>query len=273
MPCSAKYFIIDNEVISTNDFQISELEKGISIYEVVKIIDSTPLFLEEHLTRLYKSAQIKNVNIWFTNDYIIEQIKKLISINDIKKGRLKFALRYHVSGNKLFCFFLENIEPKAEVYKTGVKIITESIERINPNAKVINYKLRKRVRERTVKENAFETLLISNSEKVTECSKSNIFFIKGNTVYTSSAKDVLKGITRDYIFEICNKNNISIIETDIYKEDITNYNAAFITGTSIGVLSVNQIDDYNFSYENGLLKLISENYNELVKKYINYCPS
>jgi len=240
MPCSAKYFIIDNEVVSTSNFQISELEKGISIYEVVKIIDSTPLFLKEHLKRLYKSAKIKNVNIWFNDEYITNQIEKLISINDIKKGRLKFALRYHVSGNKLFCFFLENIEPKTEIYKKGVKIITENIERVNPNAKVINYKLRKHVKKRTVLENAFETLLISNSNKITECSKSNIFFIKNNKVYTPFSKDVLKGITREYIFNICNKINSPIIEKNIYKKDLKNYDAAFITGTSIGVLTINR---------------------------------
>lgn len=260
MTYPAKYFIIDNEIVSTNNFQISELEKGISIYEVVKIIDSTPLFLEEHLDRLHKSAKIKNVSIWLNDEYISEQIKKLISINNLKKGRLKFALRYHVSGNKLFCFFLENIEPKAEVYKTGIKIISERIERINPNAKVINYKLRKQVRERIVKENAFETLLISNSDKVTECSKSNIFFIKENKVYTSYSKDVLKGITRDYIFKICKKNNIKVLEKDIFLNEIANFDAVFLTGTSIGVLPVNQINTTRFSTNNEVLKLISKNY-------------
>ena len=268
MACSADYFIIDNTIYPTEEFNISELEKGISIYEVVKVIDSIPLFTEEHINRLHESAKIKDLKVWTEDTFINEQIEKLIKINSVKRGRLKFALRYDQSGNKLICFYLQSIEPKTGVYKKGVKIISEHIERVNPNAKVINYKLRKLVRKKTIKENAFETLLVSKSGLITECSKSNIFFIKENKVYTSHSKDVLKGITRNYIFTICKRNNISIIEKDIYSEEINNYDSVFITGTSIGVLSVYQIDDIIFSKNNGLLKLISESYFEIVKSYI-----
>ena len=268
MPCSADYFIIDNKVYPTKYFDISELEKGISIYEVVKVIDSTPLFTEEHIKRLHESAKIKNLKVWTEDTFINEQVEKLIKINSVKKGRLKFALRYDQSGNKLICFYLQSIEPKTEVYKKGVKIISENIERVNPNAKVINYKLRKLVKKKIIKENAFETLLVSKTGKITECSKSNIFFIKGNKVYTSHSKDVLKGITRDYIFSICKKNNIPLIEKNIYSEEINNYDSVFITGTSIGVLTVNQIDNIVFSKNNGLLRSISDNYFEIVNNYI-----
>lgn len=268
MACSADYFIIDNTVYPTKEFDIGELEKGISIYEVVKIIDSTPLFADEHINRLHQSAKIKNLKVWTEDAFIYTQIKKLIEINSVERGRLKFALRYDQSGNKLICFYLQSIEPNAEVYKTGVKIISKQIERVNPNAKVINYKLRKLIKNIIIKENAFETLLVSNSGLITECSKSNIFFIKGNNVYTPHSKDVLKGITRDYIFQICKQNNIQIIEKDINSDEISNYNSVFITGTSIGVLAVNQIDNIVFSRKNGLLKLISDCYFEIVNDYI-----
>ncbi len=268
MACSADYFIIDNEIFPTNKFDISELEKGISIYEVVKVIDSTPLFTEEHIKRLHESAKIKNLKVWTDDTFINEQVEKLIKINSVEKGRLKFALRYDQSGNKLICFYLQSIEPKVEVYKKGVKIISENIERVNPNAKVINYKLRKLVKKIVAEESAFETLLVSKTGKITECSKSNIFFIKGNKVYTSHSKDVLKGITRKYIFNICKENIIPIVEKDIYLKDISNFDSVFITGTSIGVLSVYQIDNIVFSKNNSLLKLISDSYFEIVSNYI-----
>lgn len=268
----ANFFIEDDNVFPTEKFKISELEKGISIYEVVKIINNVPLFFEEHIERLHKSAKIKNLRIWLDDDYILKSVQKIININEIKNGRLKFALRYHYSGNKLFCFFLENITPKPEVYEIGVKIISENIERANPNAKVINYKLRKLVHENKNKENVFETLLISNSGKITECSKSNIFFIKDEVVYTSKSEDVLKGITRNYILKICKickKQNIPIIEKDIFKNEINNFDAAFITGTSIGVLAVNQIDNVSLSIENSILKSISRKYFTIVNEYIS----
>jgi len=268
MTYPANFYIIDDNIFPTEEFKISELEKGISIYEVVKVINNVPLFFEEHLNRLHKSAKIKDLRIWLNDESILKSIQKIIKVNNIKNGRLKFALRYHYSGNKLFCFFLENITPKPEVYKIGIKIISENIERANPNAKVINYKLRKLVHDNKKKENVFETLLISNSGKITECSKSNIFFIKDELVYTSLSKDILKGITRDYIFNICKQKNITLVEKDIFKNEIEYFDAAFISGTSIGVLAVNQINSKLFSVNNKTLNTISDNYFSIVNKYI-----
>ncbi|MCF6366066.1 MAG: aminotransferase class IV [Bacteroidales bacterium] len=267
MACTADFFIINDMVFPTKKFNISELEKGITIYEVVKIIEATPLFIEDHIIRLFESAKIKKLKIWLKKENIIKQVLKLIEINKIKRGRLKFALRFHESENILICFFLQDIEPDNITYKKGVKLISKKAERENPNAKVINYKLRKSVKSRMKKENAFETLLISKSGKITECSKSNIFFIKDNYLYTPKSKDILKGITREHIFNICKENNIKIIETDLYQNDIKKYDSVFITGTSVGVLTVNQIDNHIFSKENELLQQISKLYFSIVKTY------
>ena len=268
MACTAEYFLIDAKIFPTKEFEISELEKGISIYEVVKLINGTPLFLDDHLKRLHYSAKIKRKSIWVNNEYIEKQVFKIIKINSVINGRLKFALRFHKSGNKLICFFLEKIEPKPEVYKKGVKIISKVHERINPNAKVINYDLRKKVKSLIKKKKAFETLLINNFGKVTECSKSNIFFIKGDTVYTPSSTDVLIGITRNHVFDICKKAKIKIVETDILYINLNKFDSAFISGTSIGILGINKIDKYIFSLENQILNEISTTYNSIVDTYM-----
>ncbi len=265
MPCIANYFIVDGKKIPVKDFQISELEKGISIYEVIKISNYSPLFFDEHLKRFHQSAEIKNLKISISDKEVKKQVLKLIEINKIKNGRLKFVIRFYGRKNTLICFFLQNIEPKADVYEYGVKIISEKIERIDPNAKVINYKLREFLKSNTKNKNVFETLLISKNNKITECSKSNIFFIKNNKLTTPKSRDVLKGITRDFIFKICNKKNIKVLEKDIFLKEIANFDAAFITGTSIGVLAVNQINTTHFSTNNEILKIISENYFKIIK--------
>jgi branched-chain amino acid aminotransferase len=268
MACIADYFLIDNQTLSTKHFDIGVLEKGISIYEVVKIINKKPLFLEDHLERFAYSAGIKNLHIKISNEFIKNNIRKLVEINNIQNGRLKFALRFHESGDKLLCFFLENIEPKTEVYKKGIKLIPKVHERKSPNAKVINYDLRKAVKKLIIKKKAFETLLINRSGKVTECSKSNIFFIKDKTIYTAKESDVLKGVTRKYVFEICSDKGIQIIEKDIMYDEITDYDSVFISGTSIGILGVNHINGKTFKMDHPVLKLISESYTALTESYI-----
>ena len=269
MACTADYYIIDDEIKSTDQFDLGELKKGFTVYEVIKIVDRIPLFIEDHIERLHFSASLKKEKVWCSNDYIKIKIAEIIKLNKIDTGRLKFALRYYKSDNKFICFWLENIQPTVKEYKKGLKIISENHERSNPNAKIINYKLRKQLKKLIKEKEVFETLLVNNSGKITECSKSNIFFIKDNKVYTSFAKDVLIGITRNNVFNICEKEGIPIIETDIYYEDLKEYSSVFITGTSIGVISVVMIDKLKFSRNNSILNKISGSYNSITEKYLN----
>jgi branched-chain amino acid aminotransferase len=110
---------------------------------------------------------------------------------------------------------------------------------------------------------------VNCSGEITEGSRSNLFFIKGNSVYTSPSKDVLMGITRQRIISICRKNGIGVNETAILADQVEFFDAAFISGTSPKVLPISTIDDYKYSTDNSLLLNIMEIYNNEIQNYIN----
>ena len=83
------------------------------------------------------------------------------------------------------------------------------------------------------------------------------------------SKDVLAGITRDYIYKICKNHSVKLKECEIKQSDLHTFESAFITGTSIGVLPVNQIDNQTFSVKNDIIKLLSDNYKDIVKNYLD----
>jgi len=264
----AKYFISNSKLIKTGFFDIKELEKGFSIYEVVKIVNDIPLFLEDHLERIHSSAKLKDKKVPFSDSEIKENIFKLIEKNQIHDGRLKFAVRFSESEDKLICFFLNPINPSSDDYKNGVKIISVQAERENPNAKVINYQLRTFINKIISENQVFEVLLFNKNGIISECSKSTIFFIKNKTIYTSLSKDVLPGITRSYIYKICKEQSLTIQERKIKQSELHTFDSAFITGTSIGVLPVNQIDTHSFTVENDIIKQLSDNYKSIVQEYL-----
>ncbi len=268
MACIQKFFLKNNDILPVADFNLTDLEVGTSLYEVVKIINGKPLFLEEHILRMRKSAEIKKMTIWLTDDEIKQRVFKICKVNNLENGRLKFVFRFYEEENLYISFFIQVITPSPDLYETGVKLISIKGKRLSPNAKVINYDLRQFVKAEIIKNNAFEALLINDANQITEGSKSNFFLIKDKKVYTPFAKDVLVGVTRNYVFDICKKNNIEIIETDICFNDLKSYNSCFITGTSLGVLAVNQIDNYVFLKKNGLLELISSEYKGRIDDYL-----
>ena len=64
--CCGKYFIQNNNVFECEEFKDSEISSGTSLYEVVRIIDGIPLFIEKHLQRLNNSAGIINKELWMS---------------------------------------------------------------------------------------------------------------------------------------------------------------------------------------------------------------
>src|SRR5690606_31821955 len=116
-------------------------------------------------------------------------------------------------------------------------------ERDNPNAKVLVTSFKEDVAKALKEKEAFEALLVNKSGYIPEGSRSNMFFVKGDKVYTAKASEVLIGITRKYIFNVCDKLNIKIVEESIHVDDLDKLDGAFMSGTSVNVLPISSIDN------------------------------
>lgn len=220
--------IIDNENID------NWKQKGY-VYEVLRVIDNNPLFLKEHLLRMRNS--IKEIDI----KSIENNLKRLI---EIYEGNLNdnIFISVNIEKNKTGIFIIEGFYPPKEWYENGIKINTCQIKRNNPGKKVYDINYKNTIQEHLKKTNVFETLITDNGV-LNEGSRSNVFFIKGNEIFTPSVEAVLPGITRDKVFEAAKACAITIVETSINTEDLNNFDGAFITGTSIDLLPIRQINE------------------------------
>lgn len=265
-----EYFIHNGIVMKKNSKKISLDKVSNVIYEVIRVIEGVPLFLEEHIARLSKSANILNYNIEGILETIKLDTKKTITLNENPELNLKILL-YNIENPipDYYIFFMDSNYPNEELYKTGIKTVTFKAVRSNPNAKIINNEFRKNVNESIEKNNAYEALLINDNDEITEGSRSNVFFVKNNTVYTPPANDVLLGTTRNKIIKICNNASINVSENPITKDFLENCDALFITGTSPKVLPISQVNDKIYDSPNNKIVLkIMESYDFLIKDYI-----
>ena len=73
------------------------------------------------------------------------------------------------------------------------------------------------------------------------------FFVKENTVYTHPAdENILNGITREIVIQLCRDHNISCEEVAIPYANINKMDEAFLTGTSTQIASIQKIDDHEY---------------------------
>ncbi|MGL5151832.1 MAG: aminotransferase class IV, partial [Clostridium sp.] len=142
-------------------------------------------------------------------------------------------------------------------------------ERNNPNEKIVNNSFRNKVNEEIKNNNAYEAILVDRNEYITEGSRSNIFFIKGNNLITSPIENVLPGVTRKNIMEVAKSNNIEIIEEKIKYRDLKDIDALFISGTSPKILPISEVLEEKFDINNILLRELMISFNKKVSNYIN----
>ena len=273
MECAENYFLHNLKFKNSSDFNENLLKTGTSIYEVIKVEKRLPVFLEDHLNRLFDSASISNLKINESYCDFEKLIAELIKKNEVQFGKLKIVVHFeniHSTLQKdLLIYFTPHSNLISRIYENGVKVGVCDAIRINPNAKIYNSDARKRANQRILDDKLFEVLLVNKEGFITEGSRSNIFFIQDNQLLTPPKTDVLNGITRQKIIEICKKNDIPLSLKKVNYSDIHKIDALFLTGTSIKVLPVKSLEKFQFNSRNILLKKMMQLYNQSVEDYLS----
>jgi branched-chain amino acid aminotransferase len=267
-------FVFNNQILNACEFKDVYRDISPSVYEVIRIMDGVPLFLEEHYNRMVHSINLLDHKIHITVENMKANIMNMIKVNNVTNNNIKIVVNN--LGNDIlneYYFFIKSEYPSPELYSKGIKTITYKATRKNPNAKVIYQNMRDEINSQLKEKHCYEALLVDDNNNVTEGSRSNLFFI-GNDVtnkeklYTAPAKDVLIGVTRKKIISLCKANNIEVVETTIAFDSIKEFSACFMSGTSPKILPISEIDNHNYNLENPLLKKIIALYNEEISDYI-----
>ena len=261
------FFIHNKQLVPSAKFDFEKIIIGKSIYEVLRVEKNILVFWEDHFERMMNSLSLAGLNVDISNFDLVDSINKLIKVNCLENSNIKIVIGL-ANEPYVYVYFIEHPYPEIICYQLGVKTMLYDAERIDPNCKLINTEFRKETEKVKLGKRVYETLLVNKNKEITEGSRTNIFFIKGNEVITPPLKDVLPGVTRKNVIKICRKLNYRISEEIVTISEIKQMESAFITGTSPRVLPIKLIDNYVYSVDNYLLRNIINEFSNLVKEYI-----
>lgn len=228
------------------------LLRGFAVFDFLRTYNFKPFYLKEHLQRLLNSAKI----IGLKHNYTIKKLERIVleTLNKnrhLKEANIRIILTGGVSKDfitpskpSLIVMITPIKEIPEKVYKYGGKLITKIYARIDPQAKTVIYTDSVRFLMEAKKKKAIEVLFISKENKILECTTSNFFAVRRKTVLTPPLNGILKGITREIIIEICKKNNIPILERELYYKEIKTFDEAFITASNKEILPIVKIDNF-----------------------------
>ncbi|MFW5890833.1 MAG: aminotransferase class IV, partial [bacterium] len=238
------------------------------VYDVLKIVNSKPLYLENHLDRLNNSIELAGYKMKYLKGNFKKDIETLVVKSGKTNNNIKTTYFEEEKPVKILCM-VKSKYPSKEKYKEGYKTILIYEERENPNAKILNEERREIVNKILNELEADEAIFITEDKIVLEGSRTNLFFVKGEKIITSPDERVLLGTTRQKILEICEKNNISVLKREIILDELNFFEAAFVTGTSIDIMPLNRIDSIKFNTNNKVIRKLTDYYNKEKINYLN----
>lgn len=265
----------DMNLVLTNKGLVSEPEylkisfpPEHSVYEVMRIIDGVALFPEDHFRRLVKSAGLQGLSFQMPYPEFKQNITALVLRNNLTAGNVKFVY-FLQDGNACWAYLIiPHSYPTSAEYSQGVSAGLLLAERRNPNAKVIQSKIRNKADLMTSGQDLYEVLLVDANGLITEGSRSNVFFVKADVFYTAPASLVLEGITRQKVIRCLDMLDLKLVEQAVPENEISDFDAAFLTGTSPKVLPIRSIGEQLFDVQNQVVKRLMDCYDQMVREYI-----
>lgn len=236
----------------------SSLSKfGIGLFETIKVEHGIAIDLNLHIERMLNSIRCLELDIKHEKDFLINEINTYIK----KETIVDKALRITVF-DKGYNISIRDIPYNQETYEKGFKLTVSPIIRgdsLIHRYKTTNYFENIYTKNFANKDGYDDGIFVNSEGVILECSMSNIFFIKGEIVYTPSGKlPILNGIIKKRIINICDELHIELVENEINISEISSFDFVFVTNSLMGAMKVTEIDKIKFYEKNAIFDKIVE---------------
>lgn len=237
---------------------------------------------EAHFDRLERSCQLANIPFPWDKNELIRATYQLLNLNGLKDAYIRPLVFCHpnmkldapTGVSILICAW------DWEAY-SGNKLLNLCIsdyERPNPKSAPMEAKLSGNyvnsiLATTAAKQKGFdEALMLDMYGYVAEASGANIFVEKDAKLYTPAKGNILPGITRETVKELCAVLDIECVEKNLTVEDLKKADSAFLCGTATEIIGVAAIDDVVFRplWRETIGYTIQRAYKNLVLEKVNY---
>ncbi len=257
------------------------LHYGGAIFEGIRIYNSKPFLLKEHIDRLFISAETMHYKMQYSREEICEAVIELAK--EFKDGYIRPIVWLGDEDMRIMggdatlhtaivtCKILE----KPDLNDTALNLSVSRWKRapvgcLPYSSKAAGLYMMYSLIKREAHIAGFDdSIILDEHENITEATTSNFFAISKGELLTPKKDAVLSGVTRGKVIESVLQLGIKVNETDIKIEQLRNCDFAFLTGTAIEIKKIANIMDkeimYKFNHENETFDLIKQLYTKLIQ--------
>jgi D-alanine transaminase len=282
------YCYLDGELTDKDQKNLRIENRGFTfadgLFEVIRIVEGIPLFLEDHHKRMKESADFFKIPFPYTADDCYQQSVDLIEKNQLYDGELYWELtrgddeyrehRFRKEHNGTFAILtipLRHINP--ENWKKGVSLtVYPDLRHQLCEHKTINLLANCLAKNFAYDQKGYDSMMFRVDEKkrkyITEGGSSTYFLVKDGIIATPEIDNILPGITRKKVLGLCKEAQIPVVQRRVFLDEIQHAEEIFLASTVSKVMPVNKIGEKSFPVDGQITRTLMGLFAQLVEKEI-----
>jgi branched-chain amino acid aminotransferase len=262
------WIYLNNRFVREEEAVVSVFDHGFlygdGVYETIRSYGSRIFMRDQHLARLRRSADAIGLTIPIPEHRWPALLHEAMTRNDVGHQHTDAYLRITISRgagdiglDPALCptptvvIMTKPLHPPPpEQYRFGVNLIVAKTRRnlpsaLSPQIKATNFLNNILAKREAIAAGAFDSILLNWESHLTECTVSNLFFVRTGRLCTPAlACGLLDGITRDIVLSLAQEAQIPIDEGHFGIEVIHKADECFLTNTSMEVMPVTMVDGH-----------------------------
>jgi len=240
------------------------LHYGSSVFEGIRAYNTPKgpavFRLNEHMDRLFVSAEVMNMEVPYSKEEIIDIIKKVMRENKLRAAYIRPNL-FYAYGNLGLVPKASPVELTVGCWGWGAYLGEEALEKgvhtlllpfrrihisqMDMRAKVGGMYAQSNIAGSYARKLGFDEGVFLNMEgRIAEGPGENILIVKNNTVKTNDGSEsILEGITRTTVLQLARDAGYQVEIGPITVDEFLNADEAFFTGTAAEVTPITRITD------------------------------
>ncbi len=258
----AQLIWMDGELVPEEEAKVSVFDHGLlygdGVFEGIRAYHGMVFRLDEHITRLERSAKAIMLDIQMTHEELCNATVETCRANDIHDGYIRLVVTRGVGDLGLdprkcpkptvFIIAANIALYPPELYETGLSLITCSTRRnatdaCDPGVKSLNYLNNILAKIECNLAGVPEGIMLTRDGMVSECTGDNVFIVADGTLVTPPiSAGILNGITRGVVITLAEELDIPVEERMFPGAAVYTADECFLTGTAAELVPVVQVD-------------------------------
>ncbi len=230
------------------------LHYGNAVFEGARVYNGKVFKLTEHSARLVKSAKMLAYDLPYSVEELDAATKLVVAENKLEGGYVRplawrgpEVIGVSAVGTKVHVE-IAAFPWGAYYQQKAIRLCTSRWKRPSPESSPAGskaaglYVICTLAKDEALAAGYQDALMHDYKGRLSEATGANLFLVLDGELHTPTTETILNGITRQTVMELARKRGLTVVEREIWPDELARASEVFLTGTAVEVQPVGVID-------------------------------